>query len=93
MRAWIEYLTSKGQDRLTNERRANGRAEPFKVSFIGIDNESWGYGGSARCFIRTASISTMIMTIAPRAFDGGRITDGMLRLDVPAKSVVVLTLH
>lgn len=46
MRAWIEYLTSKGQDTLANERRANGRAEPFKVPFIGIGNESWGCGGN-----------------------------------------------
>lgn len=46
MREWIEYLTSKGQDALANERRANGRAEPFKVPFIGIGNESWGCGGN-----------------------------------------------
>ncbi|MFE8101689.1 alpha-N-arabinofuranosidase [Brenneria goodwinii] len=46
MREWIEYLTSKEQDSLANERRANGRDEPFKVPFIGIGNESWGCGGN-----------------------------------------------
>jgi alpha-L-arabinofuranosidase len=46
MREWIEYLTSKGQDSLANERRANGRDKPFAVPFIGIGNESWGCGGS-----------------------------------------------
>jgi alpha-L-arabinofuranosidase len=46
MREWIEYLTSKGQDSLANERRANGRDEPFAVPFIGIGNESWGCGGN-----------------------------------------------
>jgi alpha-L-arabinofuranosidase len=46
MREWIEYLTSKGQDSLANERRANGRAAPFAVPFIGIGNESWGCGGN-----------------------------------------------
>ncbi len=46
MREWIEYLTSKGQDTLANERRANGRDKPFDVPFIGIGNESWGCGGN-----------------------------------------------
>ncbi len=46
MRQWIEYLTSKGQDTLANERRANGRDQPFDVPFIGIGNESWGCGGA-----------------------------------------------
>ncbi len=46
MREWIEYLTSKGQDTLAQERRANGRDVPFKVPFIGIGNESWGCGGA-----------------------------------------------
>lgn len=45
MREWIEYLTSPGEDTLARERRANGRAEPFKVPFIGIGNENWGCGG------------------------------------------------
>jgi len=45
MREWIEYLTSPGDDTLAQERRANGRNDPFKVPFIGIGNESWGCGG------------------------------------------------
>jgi alpha-N-arabinofuranosidase len=45
MREWLEYLTSKGQDSLSNERRANGRDAPFKLPFVGIGNESWGCGG------------------------------------------------
>jgi alpha-L-arabinofuranosidase len=46
MREWIEYLTSKGQDSLANERRVNGREAPFKLPFVGIGNESWGCGGN-----------------------------------------------
>jgi alpha-N-arabinofuranosidase len=46
MREWLEYLTSKGQDSIANERRANGRDGPFKVDFVGIGNESWGCGGN-----------------------------------------------
>ncbi|GAB3097918.1 alpha-N-arabinofuranosidase [Aestuariicella hydrocarbonica] len=46
MREWIEYLTSDDADTIANQRRANGREEPFKVDFIGIGNESWGCGGT-----------------------------------------------
>ncbi|MFT3997884.1 MAG: alpha-N-arabinofuranosidase [Asticcacaulis sp.] len=46
MREWIEYMTSPGDDTLAQERRANGHAAPFKVSYIGIGNESWGCGGN-----------------------------------------------
>jgi alpha-N-arabinofuranosidase len=46
MREWLEYLTSKGQDTIANERRANGRQSPFKLDFVGIGNESWGCGGN-----------------------------------------------
>jgi alpha-L-arabinofuranosidase len=46
MREWLEYLTSKGQDALATERRANGRDAPYKLSFIGVGNESWGCGGN-----------------------------------------------
>jgi alpha-L-arabinofuranosidase len=46
MREWLEYLTSKGQDSLAQERRANGRDTPFKLPYVGIGNESWGCGGA-----------------------------------------------
>lgn len=46
MREWMDYLTSKGEDTLAQERRANGHAAPFKVDFVGIGNEAWGCGGA-----------------------------------------------
>lgn len=46
MRDWMDYLTSKGEDTLAQERRANGHAAPFKVDFVGIGNEAWGCGGA-----------------------------------------------
>ncbi|NBC36956.1 alpha-N-arabinofuranosidase [Novosphingobium sp. FSY-8] len=46
MRDWMNYLTSRGDDALAQERRANGRAAPFKVDFVGIGNEAWGCGGA-----------------------------------------------
>lgn len=46
MREWLDYMTSRGADTIANERRANGRAEPFKLDFVGIGNEAWGCGGA-----------------------------------------------
>lgn len=47
MAQWMEYMTAdKGS--LAEERRANGRARPWKVKYFGIGNESWGCGGNMR---------------------------------------------
>jgi alpha-L-arabinofuranosidase len=45
MANWIEYLNYNGKSTLADVRRANGHAEPYKVSFWGVGNESWGCGG------------------------------------------------
>ncbi len=45
MAEWVEYLTFDGDSTLANLRRANGRAEPWKIRFWGIGNENWGCGG------------------------------------------------
>lgn len=42
---WLEYLTSPSNSTLANQRRENGRDEPFRVSHFGIGNETWGAGG------------------------------------------------
>jgi len=43
---WLEYLTADLPTALAEERKANGHAAPFGVSFLGLGNESWGCGGS-----------------------------------------------
>lgn len=43
---WLEYMTSTTRSTLAEQRRANGRDEPFRVPFFGVGNESWGCGGS-----------------------------------------------
>jgi len=48
MSEWLEYLTGDGQTDLARERRANGRAQPWQVAYLGIGNESWGCGGHMR---------------------------------------------
>jgi alpha-N-arabinofuranosidase len=45
MADWIEYMTFRGDSDLAKLRQANGRAEPWKVPFLGIGNENWGCGG------------------------------------------------
>jgi alpha-N-arabinofuranosidase len=42
---WIEYMTAATNSVMSDLRRKNGRAEPWKIPFVGIGNESWGCGG------------------------------------------------
>ncbi|MBE1160666.1 alpha-N-arabinofuranosidase [Dyella acidiphila] len=48
MSQWIEYITADGHSSLAQQRRANGRAQPWKLDYVGIGNEMWGCGGSMR---------------------------------------------
>jgi alpha-N-arabinofuranosidase len=45
---WIEYMTSDSDSTLAGLRRQNGRAQPWKVPYVGVGNESWGCGGNMR---------------------------------------------
>ncbi len=45
---WVEYMTSPADSPMANLRRANGRAEPWKIKYLAIGNESWGCGGNMR---------------------------------------------
>lgn len=45
MAQWLEYMTADGNTELAKLRRANGREKPWKVSFWGVGNETWGCGG------------------------------------------------
>jgi alpha-N-arabinofuranosidase len=47
-RKWVEYCNSTQDTTLTRMRKANGRAEPYNVTFWGIGNENWGCGGNMR---------------------------------------------
>ncbi|WP_339615764.1 alpha-L-arabinofuranosidase C-terminal domain-containing protein [uncultured Gilvimarinus sp.] len=48
MAEWVEYMTGDKGSTLANERRANGREEPFDIAYFGIGNEAWGCGGNMR---------------------------------------------
>jgi alpha-N-arabinofuranosidase len=46
MAKWVEYLNSDAESTMTELRKQNGRAEPWRVKFWGVGNESWGCGGN-----------------------------------------------
>jgi alpha-L-arabinofuranosidase len=48
MSEWVEYMTSPSESPMADWRRENGRAEPWKVDYFGVGNESWGCGGHMR---------------------------------------------
>ena len=43
---WVEYMTYPGGSQMSELRRHNGRAEPWKVKYWGVGNENWGCGGT-----------------------------------------------
>lgn len=45
---WLEYITGTGETTLAQERRANGRIEPWTIDYLSIGNEPWGCGGRMR---------------------------------------------
>jgi len=46
--AWLSYMTDSEETALALERRQNGRAQPWKLKYVGIGNEMWGCGGNMR---------------------------------------------
>jgi alpha-N-arabinofuranosidase len=48
MAEWREYITADNNSTIAQLRRKNGRDKPWKVSFFGVGNETWGCGGNMR---------------------------------------------
>lgn len=48
MSEWVEYMTFEGESPMANWRRANGRDEPWQLTYFGVGNENWGCGGNMR---------------------------------------------
>ncbi len=46
MQQWVEYITLPGKSPMADLRRANGRAEPWKLKYFGVGNENWACGGN-----------------------------------------------
>jgi alpha-N-arabinofuranosidase len=43
---WLEYINGKSGSTLADERKKNGRSEPWNVKYVGLGNEIWGCGGN-----------------------------------------------
>ena len=43
---WVQYANFNGRSPMSDLRKQNGRAEPWKVKLWGIGNEAWGCGGN-----------------------------------------------
>ncbi|MBI5387233.1 MAG: alpha-N-arabinofuranosidase [Verrucomicrobia bacterium] len=43
---WVEYTTFDGVSPMSDLRKKNGRAAPWRVKFWGVGNENWGCGGN-----------------------------------------------
>ncbi|MGM0369986.1 MAG: alpha-N-arabinofuranosidase [Bacillota bacterium] len=48
MQQWVEYMTFPGQSPMANLRKENGREEPWDLTYFGVGNENWGWGGFMR---------------------------------------------
>lgn len=48
MAEWLEYMTGTSNSAVVEERRKNGRDEPWKIAYFGVGNEAWGCGGHMR---------------------------------------------
>ena len=48
MSQWVEYMTFDGVSPMSELRKANGEDKPWKLTYFGVGNESWGCGGNMR---------------------------------------------
>jgi len=46
MQQWVEYITFPGISPMADERKRNGREEPWGLRYFGVGNENWGCGGN-----------------------------------------------
>lgn len=48
MQQWVEYISFDGVSPMSELRKQNGHAVPWKLKYFGIGNENWGCGGNMR---------------------------------------------
>ncbi|MCL2057637.1 MAG: alpha-N-arabinofuranosidase [Oscillospiraceae bacterium] len=48
MSEWVEYMTGDGLSPMSELRKQNGRADPWKLKYFCVGNENWGCGGNMR---------------------------------------------
>jgi len=103
---WIKYTTHpNGSSPMTDLRKANGRATPWKVKFWGLGNEAWGCGGNMKVehyaniyrqyatFMTDWGNSDKIYRIASGASDDDYHWTEVLMKELPAGMFDALGLH
>lgn len=104
MAKWVEYLNSDANSTMTELRKKNGRAEPWRVKFWGVGNESWGCGGNmtpeyyADLYKRYATYArnynkAPLMKIASGANAGDFRWTEVLMKNIPRHQMWGVTLH
>jgi alpha-L-arabinofuranosidase len=91
MQEWVEYITFEGESPMTDLRKANGREEPWKLTYFGVGNENWGCGGNMRpeyyadlyrryaCYVRNFNGNTVCRIACGPNEDNYRWTEVLMR--------------
>ena len=100
---WLEYLTSTSKSKWAQQRRSDGREQPWQIPYLGIGNELWGCGGNMtpeyaadvyrryRAFVQVGDDQHMQM-IAPGA-NGSDYRWTQVMMEKAAKYMDGISLH
>jgi alpha-N-arabinofuranosidase len=103
---WVQYVNhANGSSQLTDLRQKNGRAQPWKVKYWGVGNESWDCGGHmtvdqyVREFNKYATFMTSYnnseglfrIAVGPGTEDF-KWTEALMR-DIPRKLINGVSIH
>ncbi|TYT25238.1 alpha-N-arabinofuranosidase [Luteimonas viscosa] len=103
MAEWVEYMTFPKDSSLAEERRRNGRDQPWAVPFFGIGNEMWGCGGNMtaehaanvhrqyQTFVKVPAGQKVTKVAAGANVDDYHWTETMMR--IAGKHMDALSLH
>ncbi len=104
MSKWVEYINFDGVSPMADLRRANGREEPWNVTYWGIGNENWGCGGRMRpeyyadlyrryaTYCRSYGDNWLRRVACGAGGDNYEWTEVMMR-DIPTRLMWGLSLH
>jgi alpha-N-arabinofuranosidase len=87
MAEWLEYITMPGQSPMADQRRRNGREEPWPLTYWSVGNENWGCGGNMRAEYYADEYRRFACFC--RNFSGGRLYKVACGLEDPWNEVLM----
>ena len=102
---WVQYTNFNGKSPMSDLRKENGRATPWKVKLWGIGNEAWGCGGNMKpeyyadeyrkyaTFISDWENSGGLMRIASGASDADYKWTETLMKNIPGNMLGGVAMH